>query len=300
MKTTENPNRESELILVAGATGDLGGAVARTLLAQGRNVRVLIRPKSNYQPLLQAGAQGSFGDLKNPASLDEACKGAKILVTTANSAKRGGEDNPQTVDLQGNHDLIDAAKKASIQQFIFVSLSNADPNSPVPFVAAKGKTEQYLKASGIPYTIIAPNAFMEFWIAMVVGMPAIAGQPVTFVGGGNRKHSFISAIDVAKFMIASIGNPKAINQRLVLGGPEALSLRDAVAAFGQKLGRDIPVRSVAPGQPVPGLPDSLAGMLAGLDYFDSPIDMKELIDNFSINLTSMADFATAFIRDAKK
>ncbi len=297
---TSDKSVEKPLLLVAGATGDLGGAVAQTLLAHGRNVRVLIRPKSNYQPLLEAGAKGSFGDLKDPPSLEKACEGVQILITTANSAKRGGEDNPQTVDLQGNHDLIDAAKKAGVKQLIFVSLSNADPNSPVPFVSAKGKTEQYLKASGIPYTIIAPNAFMEFWIAVVVGMPALMGQPLTIVGSGNRKHSFISAVDVAKFMIASISNPKAINQRLLLGGPEALSLRDAAAIFGKLLNREIPINSVTPGQPVPGLPTELAGMLAGLDFFDSPIEMKELSNTFGIELTPMSDFASAFIKNAKK
>ena len=302
MQVSEKLSEKSirPLLLVAGATGELGGAVAQILLSQGRNVRVLIRTKSNYQPLLQAGAQGSFGDLKDPPSLEKACEGVQILVTTANSARRGGEDNPQTVDLEGNRHLIDAAKKAGVKQFIFVSLSNADPNSPVPFVSAKGKTEQYLKASGIPYTIVAPNAFMEFWIAAVVGMPALMGQPVTVVGGGNRKHSFISAVDVAKFMIASIGNPKAINQRLLLGGPEALSLRDAAAIFGKLLGREIQINSVAPGQPVPGLPDAVGQMLAGLDFFDSPIEMKEMSGTFGIELTPMADFASAFVKNAKK
>jgi uncharacterized protein YbjT (DUF2867 family) len=290
---------EKSLILVAGATGDLGGAVAQILLAQGNKVRVLVRAKSNYQPLVQAGAQPSFGDIKDRASLDEPCKGVKILLTTANSAKRGGEDNPQTVDLEGNRKLIDAAKNAGVKQFIFVSLTIANPNSPIPFISAKGKTEEYLRASGVPYTIIAPNAFMEAWIALVVGMPALMGQPVTIVGEGRRKHSFISAVDVAKFMIASIGNPKAINQKLVLGGPEALSLRDATAIFEKALKRSIPIRSVAPGQPVPGLPENMVGMLTSLDFFDSPIDMNELSSTFGIKLTSMTDFASAFIENTK-
>jgi uncharacterized protein YbjT (DUF2867 family) len=290
---------EKSLVLVAGATGDLGGAVTQILLAQGKKVRVLIRPKSNYQPLIQAGAQPSFGDLKDRASLDEACKGVKILLTTANSAKRGGEDNPQTVDLEGNRKLIDAAKNAGVKQFIFVSLSIADPNSPIPFISAKGKTEEYLRASGIPFTIIAPNAFMEAWIALVVGVPALMGQPVTIVGEGRRKHSFISAVDVAKFMIASIENPKAINQKLVIGGPEALSLRDATSIFEQILKRSIPINSVVPGQPVPGLPGPMVGMLTSLDFFDSPIDMDDLSSTFGVKLTPMNDFAAAFIKNAK-
>jgi uncharacterized protein YbjT (DUF2867 family) len=85
--------------------------------------------------------------------------------------------------------LIDAAKAAGVKQFTFVSVAFADPNSPVPMWQAKGKTKGYLRESGLPYTIIAPNGYMEALIPMVVGMPAMMGQPVTLVGEGRRKHS---------------------------------------------------------------------------------------------------------------
>src|SRR5947207_5030814 len=151
------------MILVVGATGNLGGVVTRMLLAQGQPVRILARSRSNYQPLADAGAQVVLGDLKQRGSLDPACEGVETVITTANSAARGGEDNPQTVDLEGNRHLIDAALAAGVNQFIFVSVLTADPNSPVPFIQAKGKTEDTLRESGLPYTIIAPNAFMEIW-----------------------------------------------------------------------------------------------------------------------------------------
>ena len=104
-----------------------------------------------------------LGDLKERASLDPACRGVDVVVTTANSALRGGADNPQTVDVEGNRNLIDVAKAAGVRQFVFVSAMAADSGSPVPFVAAKGKTEEYLVGSGMTYTILAPNAFMDFW-----------------------------------------------------------------------------------------------------------------------------------------
>ncbi|HEY6411732.1 MAG TPA: SDR family oxidoreductase, partial [Ktedonobacteraceae bacterium] len=190
------------MILVVGATGNLGGAVTRLLLAQGQSVRIMARSQSNYQPLADAGAQIVLGDLKQRDSLDAAYSGVDTIITTATSAARGGEDTAQTVDLEGNHNLIDTAKAADVKQFIFVSVLTADPNSPVPFLQAKGKTEDALRASGIPYTILAPNGFMELMVAGVVGMPAMMGQPVTIVGGGRRKHSFISAGDVAAFILA--------------------------------------------------------------------------------------------------
>jgi len=261
------------------------------LLAQGQPIRILVRSQSNYQPLADAGAQVVLGDLKQRSSLDAACEGVDTVITTANSAARGGEDTVQTVDLQGNRNLIDAAKAAGAKQFIFVSVLTADPNSPIPFLQAKGKTEDALRASGIPYTILAPNGFMEVMVAGVVGMPAMMGQPVTIVGGGRRKHSFISASDVAAFMLAAIGNPAASNQKLLLGGPQPLSFRDAVAIYERVLGHQIQVRSVAPGEPVPGLPQMVAQLLAGLDTYDSPIDMTETTRTFGIQLTPLEEIA---------
>ena len=285
------------MILVVGATGNLGGAVTRMLLAQGQPVRILARSQSNYQPLAEAGAQVVLGDLKQRSSLDPACQGADTVITTANSAARGGEDTVQTVDLEGNRHLIDAAKTAGVNQFIFVSVLAADPNSPVPFIQAKGKTEDTLRESGIPYTILAPNGYMEVMVAGVVGMPTMMGQPVTIVGGGRRKHSFISVGDVAAFILAAIGNPAAINQKLLLGGPHPFSFRDAVAIYERVLGHQIQVRSVAAGEPVPGLPQMVAQLLAALDTYDSPIEMTETARTFGIQLTPLEEVARQAARN---
>lgn len=164
---------------------------------------------------------------------------------------------------------------------------------------AKGATEEYLRASGVSYTIIAPDAFMDFWVALVVGIPAVAGQPVMFVGTGNRKHSFISSVDVAKFITASINNPRAINQKLVIGGSETFSFREAVAVFERVLGRKIPVQSVALGQPVPGFPEAIAQFIGVLDTYDSIIDMTDMSRTFRVKLTSLEEFAKGFVAGAK-
>lgn len=287
------------MILVVGATGDLGGAVTKMLLAKGKEVRVLAREKSNYRSLKEAGAKVVFGDLKIRASLEPAFENVDTIVTTANSAQRGGDDNPETVDLQGNRNLIDTARTAGVKHFIFVSAQVADPNSPVPFLHAKGRTEEYLQASGIPYTIIAPDLFMDVWVVMVVASPAIAQQPVTLVGSGNRKHSFISRADVARFIVASINNPKAVNRKLVIGGPESLSFRDAAIIYGRILGREIAVRTVMPGDPVPGIHEAVGPLLAGFDAYDSIIDMSELNREFAVTPTSLEEYARRSVARAQ-
>ncbi|HJU90002.1 MAG TPA: SDR family oxidoreductase [Gemmatimonadaceae bacterium] len=278
------------MILVVGATGDLGAAITRLLLDRGERVRALVR-SSSYESLTREGVEVVRGDLKDRASLDAAVKDVDVVITTANSARRGGDDNPQTVELEGNRNLIDAARSAGVKQFIFISAQIANASSPVPFLAGKGQSEEYLRASGMPYTIIAPNMFMEVWTSMLVGAPARAGRPVTLVGEGRRQHSFISAGDVARFVVAAVRNPNALNKRLVIGGPKPLSLRDVAGVYGRVLGREVPVRSVAPGEPIPGVPDTVLGIAAGLDRYDSPVDMEETTRTFGIHLTSLEEVA---------
>jgi len=277
------------MILVAGATGDLGGAVARRLLANGKQVRALVRSADGGEPLRQAGAELAVGDLKDAGSLEAACRGVSVVITTANSARRGGGDNPQSVDLEGNRHLVNAAKTADVRQFIFVSALGASPNSPVPFLAAKGTTEQHLRASGVPFTIISPTAFMEVWTSRLVGAPALAGQPVTLVGEGRRRHSFISAGDVASFVVAAVGHPAAINAQIVIGGPQALSFRDVVRVYERELGREIPVRSVRPGEPIPGVPEAVWGIAASFDTYDSAIEMTAASRTFGVSLTPLEE-----------
>jgi NADH dehydrogenase len=168
---------------------------------------------------------------------------------------------------------------------VFVSALGADASSPVPFLRAKAETEACLVRSQLPYTIIAPNVFMEVWIPLIVGAAARARQPVTLVGEGRRRHSFVSVRDVAAFAAAAVGRAEATNAYLAVGGPVPLSWRDIVATYERALGREIPVRFVAPGDPGIGLPDPLPALLASLETFESPIEMTELARTFDVRLT---------------
>src|SRR5690606_12731281 len=105
---------DRDMILIAGATGALGGMITRELLARGETVRVLVRPGSSYGELVEAGAQPVMGDLRDPESLRRACAGVRTVITTANSATRSGGDTVDTVDRAGNRNLIDAAADAGV------------------------------------------------------------------------------------------------------------------------------------------------------------------------------------------
>lgn len=283
------------MILIVGATGLLGGEIARRLLQQNRAVRVLVRPGSAYEALVASGAEPAYGDLKDPDSLARACEGVEVVLTTANSAMRGGYDTVETVELQGNRNLVDAARAAGVKQFVFTSAYGASLDNPVPFMAAKAAAEAYLEASGVPYTILSPNVFMDTWIPVMVGGAVQTGQPVTLVNGGQRRHTMVSLQDVASFAVAAIGNPAALNQRIAIGGPMAVSWAEVVAACGRALGRELPVRSVGFDDPLPGMPEQVVGLARAFETYDSPLEMGETAARFGVSLTPLdAYVARAF------
>lgn len=283
------------MILVVGASGRLGGLIARQLLDAGESIRVLTRAGSSFD---EADVETVTGDLKDRASLEEACVGVTAVVTTANSATRGGEDTVDTVDRDGNRNLVEAAAGAGVRRFVFVSALGATADSPVPFLRAKAQTEALVRDSGMAWTILSPNLFMDVWIPAVVGGPVLAGQPVTLVGEARRRHSFVAMADVAEYAVTVLQRPEAEGQTLVIGGAGAVSWRGVVAAFQEQLGREVPVRSVAPGEPVPGLPDTMNQLLAATDAYDSPIDMRETAAAYGVEATSLDDFVRGFLAAA--
>jgi len=281
------------MILVVGSTGLVGGMITRTLLGQDRQLRILVRPGSAYHAFVAAGAESALGDLKDPASLAVACRGVDTVITTASAGERGGDDTAQSVDLDGNANLIEAARAAGVKQFIFVSALIASPDHPVPVPRAKALAEAALRASGLTYTIVAANAIADVMFPLVVGYPLSVGKPVTLVGEGRRRHTFIAARDVAAFATAAVDHPSALNQRIEIGGPDALSWRDVLAAYERTLGRPIPVQWIPPGEmlpdlpPAPGLTPLVSGLLAALETFDTPLDMTEVSRTFGVTPTTI-------------
>jgi uncharacterized protein YbjT (DUF2867 family) len=273
------------MILVVGSTGMLGSMITQRLLANGAGVRVMTRSGSSDA----FGVEAVQGDLKDRASLDAACRGVTTVVTTANSAQRGGEDNVESVDLGGNLALIDAARQAGVKQFVFVSAASVDEASPVPLFAAKARAERHLRESGMEWTILAPHVFMDVWFPMIIGAALAAGQPVPLVGGGQRRHSFIAMDDVSAFAAAAVDHPAAFRQRLVLGGPEALSWMEILDEAAAITGTPIPTVTIEPGSPIPTLQppvDQLVGnMAASLEQQDVVLDTTEIAGTFGVTLT---------------
>jgi uncharacterized protein YbjT (DUF2867 family) len=290
------------MILVVSATGSLGGRIARGLLAQGKQVRILDRQDpisaelaaqgraNTAESLVEAGAEAVYADLKDRASLDTAVADIETVITTATATQRGGDDTVPAVDLQGTLNLIEAAKAAGVKHFIYTSANGAMPDHPVPLFHIKGTCEAALEASGMAYTILRPAVFMEVWIGMVVGLPLMNQQPITLIGQGDHQHNFVSEADVAAFALATVDNPHAVNQRIDIGGPASYTWTQIVETAGRIMGVDLPLQYLPLGTAVPLLPPAVSDLLNGMETFEAFIDMTETAPAYGVTLTTLDEY----------
>jgi NADH dehydrogenase len=281
-------------VLVVGATGLVGGMVARQLAERGESVRGLCRPGADTTELDSAGVDLVAGDLADAASLRRAVAGVDVVVATANSARpRLAHDSVRSIEIDGYASLVAAAADAGVGRFVYLSALFADEQSPMEFLRAKAGVERRLASSGMPYTVVAPGPFDEVWPAAVVGGPAAAGLPVTLVRPGTHRHCFVSARDVAAYCMAVLGRADCVGERVAVGGPQNLSWRDVVAVYEAVLGQTIEVSYVDPGEPLPGAPPVFSAMMAGFESGHVEVDMAVTSARFGITPTPLESVVAA-------
>jgi uncharacterized protein YbjT (DUF2867 family) len=224
------------MILIAGGTGALGSAIARRLLDDRRPVRVMTRQRERAHALEQRGASVVVADLREPSTLAEACRGITHVITTANAFMGTGKDSVSATDEQGNRNLIDAARAARVRQFVFTSARLPRAFRAIDYFAAKFATEDYLKSSGLAWTILRPTAFMETW-AQIIGDPLVKTGATRIFGAGTTPINFVAIDDVAAVAVMTLDRPDAMNQTIEIGGPENLTLLEVAETIERVTGR---------------------------------------------------------------
>jgi uncharacterized protein YbjT (DUF2867 family) len=198
------------MILVVGGTGFLGRETVKLLLEKGEAVRVLARTPAKADDLKQAGAEVMQGDLIDAASLLKACQGADQVFATAHSLLGKGKYTSKAVDDAGHRALIDAAKRAGVGHFVYTSGSGPSPTHPIDFFRTKYKIEEYLKASGLSYTILRPPAFMEWHAHIFNGKGILEKGKTTLLGKGTKPRNFMAVRDVAQFAVIALTTKRRI------------------------------------------------------------------------------------------
>jgi uncharacterized protein YbjT (DUF2867 family) len=287
------------MILVAGATGMVGGHVCRLLRERGERVRALVRSTSQSQARERLSALGcdlAVGDLRDRPSLAAACAGVQAVVSTVSAMPHAWDpagNTVATVDLEGQRALIDAASQSGAKRFLLVTFSG-HIDRPFPLRDAKRAAEQHLRDSGMHYTILRPSFFAEIWLSPLGGFDTAAGR-VTVYGDGTPRISWISFTDVARFAVATLHDGAAQDRTIELGGPQALSPLEVVRLYESLAGRSLEVSHV----PVAALeaqraaaPDDLQRSLAALMLCyaaGDEIPMADTLRRFPLELTRVED-----------
>ena len=289
------------MILVVGATGTLGEEICQRLRTRGLAVRALVRQTANsvrLKALLDAGVNPCWGDLKDAGSLREACDGVEVVISTASSTfSRQGGDSIETVDRQGQLSLIAAARDAGIGHFTFVTI----PRNLVresPLTRAKAEAERALADSGMGYTILAGNYFMEIWLSPALGFDYPQRKVVLF-GDGRALITWVSYRDVAEFAVRSHLTPGAHNRILEVGGPQDLSPLEVVGIFEKVSGAPFE-RQFVPEEALLAQLDNAIDPFAEtfaklqLEYVHGcPMNTSETLRLMPMELTSVAQYAAA-------
>jgi uncharacterized protein YbjT (DUF2867 family) len=290
------------MILVVGATGLVGGEICRRLASEGRPARALVRPAADpgkVDTLRAEGAQVVLGDLRDPASLAQACRDATDVILTASSmpfAYVPGVNDIASTDLAGAIDLVNAAKAAgTVRRILYVSLSG-NMDLEFPLRDAKRAVENHLRSAGIPFTILRPSYFMEVWLSAAVGFDA-ANATATIYGTGDNPVSWISLADVAAFAVAAVDRLSARNATLELGGPAALTPHEVIRRFERLAGRSytvqhVPAEALLAQQQAAADPmqQSFSGLMRCYAQGDA-IDMTAILRDYPIPLTTVDAYA---------
>jgi uncharacterized protein YbjT (DUF2867 family) len=222
------------MILITSAPGNNANAVIRELTEAGVRVRALLRNPNSAGEIKGPLVEVAVGDFLNPASLDAALRGVEKAFLIPPT-------DPRSVEMQVN--FIRAAKRAGTRHVVKLSVNGADVNSPVRVARWHGEGEKELEASGIPFTHLRPNAFMQNFLGLA---PTIVSQGEFYQPAADGKVSHIDVRDIAAVAAKALTGNGHQGKTYVITGPEALSYDEAAGKLSAAIGRPVKYVNVTP------------------------------------------------------
>lgn len=222
-------------VLVIGATGNQGGAVAKSLLSKGHNLRTLTRnPDSpSAKKLAEAGVEVLKGDFSDSDSLIKAAKGVDTVYAMTTPFEEGTE-----AEMKQGIAISDAVKKVGVGHFIFGSVANADKKTGIPHFESKYEVEEHIKSLNIPYTISAPVFFMDNYLTPWY-LPALKEGKLTHALPADRPLQQVSVKNIGEFVAVLVERrEKVFGKRIDIAGDEVTG-EESAAIFSKASGREI-------------------------------------------------------------
>ena len=221
-------------VLVVGSTGQQGGATARSLLKRGFAVRALTRnpEKPEARELAGRGAELARGDLDDRSSVEGALEGVHGVFSVQNFWETGYER-----EIEQGKRLVDAAKDAGVEHFVYSSVGSAHRETGIAHFDSKAEVEDYLRRSGMPYTILRPVFFMQNW--EMFGRDQILGGTFAQPLDPDRPLQMLDAEDIGVFAAMAFENPEGwIGREVDLAGDE-MTMPEVAATFSRVIGREV-------------------------------------------------------------
>ncbi|RYY11330.1 MAG: SDR family oxidoreductase, partial [Cytophagaceae bacterium] len=226
------------MILITGATGQLGRAILHTLVQKTApsHLAALVREAGKAADLQAQGIDIRVGDYSDPASLDRAMQGVtKVLLIS-------GGGSPDA--LQQHYNVVDAAQKAGVQCLAYTSRALKDPAALANTLMVRHfQTEDYIKASGLPYLLFRNILYMDV-------LPYYVGKDVRTTGlnlpGGQGRVPYALRSDLGEAIANALLTSPCANTTFVLTGREAYSFDDVAAGLTTVYGQPVPYTAVEP------------------------------------------------------
>ena len=204
-------------ILLAGATGYLGGFILKKLIENGYSVRVVARNPDKLRNIDHQKFKVFKAEITQPESLNNCCKDIDTVISTVGITRQRDGLTYMDVDYQANMILLKEAKQHQVRKFIFVSVLNGDKLKHLKICEAKEKFVNALTQSGFDYCIIRPNGFFSDMAEFF--QMAVKGRIYLF-GNGQLKANPIHGEDLANIIVASINSAE---NEINAGGPQTLT-----------------------------------------------------------------------------
>ena len=283
------------MILVTGASGNAGGAVLKEVLKTNKPVKGMYRsPADAAKASVEVGAV--IADFADRGSLGRALEGVEAVYLVCSPVR-------ELVELEGN--MVDACQAAGVRHVVLNSALGAGDYRK-SFPSWHRRVEDKLSASGLDYTIVRPNSFMQNILTYYAS--SIRTEGAFYAAMGNARTSFIDVRDVAAVAARTLTSPGHAGKTYDLNGPEALTYREVAEKITQASGRrvqyvDIPVAQQKQAMLDQRLPDWLATALLDLQAYYTGGKGGEVDDVISTILGRaprtmdqfLADFADNFV-----
>lgn len=215
------------MILLTGATGNLGSALLARLVADRQRVRCLVRDPRRLGPE-RVRVQIALGDLADPASFRNSLRGVKTVVHLAASIRDQPRASIEELNAVATLRLLRAAERTGVERFVFFSALGASLHERARFFRAKALAEQAVEDAAIPSVVFAPSIVYsprDPWVRLLERMSLLPVMPIS--GSGQARYQPIWADDAAACVMAALGRDgSAAHTRFELAGPQTLSYDD--------------------------------------------------------------------------